>query len=410
MPKPKYDWDSSDEESLLPTFQPVQYKYGSFIWGVVKLPPDGSDSRTNATVPLSKRVHAFKNHRETMVLIKLLNKFKTHKIPFSALPVPFHGNQCNVKEPIRYMKKHKSRCKVSIGQNLRAKCENLNELNAAKLLQDVMIYEDPSVLPNSTLIKPTRFICYKTKNGKQTCAMESKVPNYSPKIDNATASCQNVLQRLNMTIFHDGVAGIKKIRTEYLLVNLSLEETSQFFQEFIVSYKWMNASFPRNETYEWSDIPIPRVYDRSGNPGYLVGKPVIIGRKIPVNSLPTDSEDRNNSTTGGKQTGKEDLDDSSNNSEGADAKKHSKKPENIILIDKENYWMDILAPGFCPETKEQLDGVKRKPVAFDYGHSSSCSLDTRKFKYCYDLQTHIARILFGNKNYMDQQKRQWYVK
>lgn len=75
--------------------------------------------------------------------------------------------------------------------------------------------------------------------------------------------CYNVAKRVRYIIYHSGSDGIKNIDVQFQLANVS----KSFKQEFEVIFKW----FGLNQSL---------VLERSGNPGYIAGKPVIIGTEL----------------------------------------------------------------------------------------------------------------------------------
>lgn len=75
--------------------------------------------------------------------------------------------------------------------------------------------------------------------------------------------CYNVAKRIRYIIYHNGSDGIKNIDVQFQLANV----TKSFKQEFEVSFKW----FSLNQSL---------ILERSGNPGYIAGKPIFIGTEI----------------------------------------------------------------------------------------------------------------------------------
>lgn len=74
------------------------------------------------------------------------------------------------------------------------------------------------------------------------------------------STCINIVKGLKYIIVHNGSAGISNID-----VYFDIGDTSHaFYQYFEVQYNWIDA----NKT---------KVFARSGNPGYTMGKPIIFG-------------------------------------------------------------------------------------------------------------------------------------
>lgn len=74
------------------------------------------------------------------------------------------------------------------------------------------------------------------------------------------STCTNIVKGLKYVIAHNGSAGISNIDAYFDIGNAS----HAFYQYFEVQYNWIDA----NKT---------RVFTRSGNPGYIMGKPIIFG-------------------------------------------------------------------------------------------------------------------------------------
>ncbi|KRT81250.1 hypothetical protein AMK59_5128 [Oryctes borbonicus] len=92
-------------------------------------------------------------------------------------------------------------------------------------------------------------------------------PNCNMTGNHGEYSCYNIVKRLRYVIFHNAEKGIVKVEVLFFLSNLKLAglKTVYVLQEFEVQYAWINVTVK---------------YDllRSGNPGYIVGKPIIIGQ------------------------------------------------------------------------------------------------------------------------------------
>lgn len=76
-------------------------------------------------------------------------------------------------------------------------------------------------------------------------------------------SCINIAIGIRYLFIHNGTEGIKNVSVYYKLGNV----TNSFYQEFEV-------------TFEWNGTSRDKVFIRSGNPGYQIGKPLIIGKLL----------------------------------------------------------------------------------------------------------------------------------
>lgn len=74
------------------------------------------------------------------------------------------------------------------------------------------------------------------------------------------STCTNIVKGLKYVIGHNGSAGINSIDAYFNIGNAS----HTFYQYFEVEYNWIDS----NNT---------KIFVRSGNPGYVMGKPIIIG-------------------------------------------------------------------------------------------------------------------------------------
>lgn len=74
------------------------------------------------------------------------------------------------------------------------------------------------------------------------------------------STCINIVKGLKYIISHNGSAGINNIDAYFHIGNAS----RAFYQYFEVQYRWI-------------DMDKTKIFARSGNPGYLIGKPIIVG-------------------------------------------------------------------------------------------------------------------------------------
>ena len=76
------------------------------------------------------------------------------------------------------------------------------------------------------------------------------------------SACTNIVKDLKYVIVHNGSAGINNIDAYFNIGNTS----HAFYQYFEVQYNWVQ-----------SDANKTKAFARSGNPGYIIGKPIIFG-------------------------------------------------------------------------------------------------------------------------------------
>jgi len=77
------------------------------------------------------------------------------------------------------------------------------------------------------------------------------------------STCINIVKGLRYVIAHNGSAGVHSIDAYFDIGNAS----HTFYQYFEIHYEWAST----NKT---------KAFARSGNPGYLIAKPIVIGSRI----------------------------------------------------------------------------------------------------------------------------------
>ena len=77
-----------------------------------------------------------------------------------------------------------------------------------------------------------------------------------------TKDCRNIVERVKYHIYHDGVNGIQYVDL-FITLHSSLE-TTHIVQDYNYKHFWTNEN-------------ITEAVELSGNPGYIVGKPVRAG-------------------------------------------------------------------------------------------------------------------------------------
>jgi tectonic-1/3 len=76
-------------------------------------------------------------------------------------------------------------------------------------------------------------------------------------------NCENVVKEVRYMIYHNGTKEITKVYVYMWLTNITLY--TELSQKFIVTFHWTRRG---------------KTFHRSGNPGYIVGKPVMTGKKV----------------------------------------------------------------------------------------------------------------------------------
>ncbi|KAJ8942075.1 hypothetical protein NQ318_004100 [Aromia moschata] len=108
------------------------------------------------------------------------------------------------------------------------------------------------------------------KNVSQNDTRLKVTCNYD--IRNNVNDCKNLVTKLHYNFYHNGTKGYNRVETLAVLANISYEFGMQDFevhQEYSINFWWIN------QTRNFSKM-------LSGNPGYLIGKPILTGNLVNV--------------------------------------------------------------------------------------------------------------------------------
>ncbi|XP_068242172.1 tectonic-1-like isoform X2 [Palaemon carinicauda] len=195
--------------------------------------------------------------------------------------------------------------------------------------------------PND-VVSITPDICHTMADGEEECSERALSAVSHPFYDNGT--CRNALVRVKYVIRHNGSKGILNVKAKIYLTNLT-DAQRQVRQGFEVKFEWQSSD--KQES----------VLERSGRPGYLRGKPLLMGKLV---------ENRT----------EEDILKSA-----------------IQLSADPNQWLKILAPG----NRGQCDSSTQVTFGIDIG--SGCLLEVSPGEFeqvCGVLQKKILSKLFGS--------------
>nr|XP_050855328.1 tectonic-3-like [Vespula vulgaris] len=164
--------------------------------------------------------------------------------------------KCSFKKTIRYLQKWKDSCmQVELANTNQflfpSTYNNFTIIKSLHLFNQTYILLSDQSCPKNVCLSPISHYC---KNSWNTCNDTEILGSCSKGI------CRNIIKGVKYLISHNGTFGIDSINIHFLMGNVS----QQFYQSFEVSYEWND----RNEK---------TIFDRSGNPGYIRGKPLIIG-------------------------------------------------------------------------------------------------------------------------------------
>ena len=173
------------------------------------------------------------------------------------LPQTGFGKACDFKKTVTFLEDWKSSCH----QN------NLNNKN---------LFLFPLTFSNFTIVAlPTKFssqfllqncppnICHSINYS--ICTDSWKFCKKNKTVNGLCSGnvCYNVAKKVRYIIYHNGSEGIKNIEVHFQLANVS----NIFKQEFEVQYSWIGI----NQSL---------IFERSGNPGYIAGKPIFVGTEM----------------------------------------------------------------------------------------------------------------------------------
>ena len=155
------------------------------------------------------------------------------------------------------MMDHRSSCIIDTHQ---VDCPQDGILNANSYFLPFSVVTSPRKLINATNVTEDVFI----RITAHLCNQESceKVETFPPP----TKQCENIVKSVKYVVYHDGVQGIESVD---LFVHI--QKSSPRGKPFRQFHEYVHFWSRDNATLETNLTPL------SGNPGYLVGRPVRVG-------------------------------------------------------------------------------------------------------------------------------------
>lgn len=196
--------------------------------------------------------------KKNKILLPIFYFLNTLNNFFAELPQAGFGSNCDFKKTVKYLENWKTTCH-------RVNVNNKNPFLFAKNYVNFTIVALPMKFnqqylsqdcPTDTCRVLNVFYC---NDFFESC----KTTNVTIKGTCIGEACVNVVKKIRYIIYHVGNDGIKNINVYIQLTNV----TGNFKQEFQIFYKWYESN--DNNTFE-----------RSGNPGYIEGKPIFVGTMI----------------------------------------------------------------------------------------------------------------------------------
>ncbi|XP_069677109.1 tectonic-3-like [Periplaneta americana] len=185
------------------------------------------------------------------------------------LPIKISGVLCQTSTPVKYLSDWHGSCS-RVGITNAESCENNPGLRISTFYKGFTVLAVPQ-LANETFngylkeeCPPDVCVTVSPKLCTELSDCFEVQDDLDPVYSTASGHCMNVLKHLHYVVQHNGTNGVLKISAHVVLVNVSAH--SQLMQTFSVAFHWV------------SDGAKP--FHRSGNPGYIVGMPVMSGRKV----------------------------------------------------------------------------------------------------------------------------------
>ncbi|XP_015431801.1 PREDICTED: tectonic-3-like [Dufourea novaeangliae] len=138
---------------------------------------------------------------------------------------------------------------------------NFTVIASPHLLNETYIEMSDQICPKNICLTLTNYYC---KHSWQECN-NTIMPGSC-----VNGTCYNVVTGVKYLIVHNGSAGINSVNVYFSIGNVS----QSFYQQF-------------ETIYEWAELDKEKSFSLSGNPGYILGKPLIIGTLNNTNNVKT---------------------------------------------------------------------------------------------------------------------------
>ncbi|XP_032676748.1 tectonic-1-like isoform X2 [Odontomachus brunneus] len=217
------------------------------LWEVIQVIKYKWNFKNHKTIPKS---NLSKRYQHGDILWKLNNEYIE---PIELLQSGFNGI-CSFKKTLKYLENWKSTC-------IQNRLTNANQylfpiaFNNFTIISSLPLFNETLItgqVCRSNVCLPVR--THYCLNSFSACN-KTKIPGFC-----MNSTCINIVKGLKYIIDHNGSAGINSIDAYFNMGNVS----HTFYQYFEVQYRWINTDKTK-------------IFARSGNPGYLIGKPIIVG-------------------------------------------------------------------------------------------------------------------------------------
>ncbi|CAG7734872.1 unnamed protein product [Allacma fusca] len=316
--------------------------------------------------------------------------------PFG-IPATLYGKKCSASENIKFLQPITSFCKHQI-EDLKSACTKNLDLNVNTfLMKNIAVVSDPRAMNLSESLIPVITAACTSILGMKNC--EKSFFN-GPSWDSNRLVCDDIMESLELTFIHAGKRGILSVIAKAEFGSYGIKSWS-VRQKFSVNFVWRNPpgrNVKDQETNltkveetviqkELSETDINLAdYPRSGNPGYILGKPVPMG-----NLVETVGVRKGNQSKTGSGEDLNEQDQSKRNPETEKESAQNKQTKLSIALDHNpSGWMTIHNPGLCSDAY-----LVRRNVLFGLGHQTECTLKVTDFATCGDLQDKITYVILG---------------
>ncbi|XP_068972062.1 tectonic-1-like [Bombus flavifrons] len=163
---------------------------------------------------------------------------------------------CSFKKTLKYLHGWKDQCLQTelINTNkflFPMAFNNFTVIVSPHLLNETYIQVLDQVCPQNVCLSLTSYYC---KRYWKTCSNNTVLGSCS------NGKCYNIVTGVKYLVVHNGSMGINNVDVYFNIGNVS----RHFYQQFEV-------------TYEWAELDKEKSFFLSGNPGYIIGRPLIIG-------------------------------------------------------------------------------------------------------------------------------------
>ncbi|KAF5297370.1 hypothetical protein FQR65_LT01300 [Abscondita terminalis] len=194
---------------------------------------------------------------------------RNHTLEIFELSTSFITHICLAAEKVRFLTTFESECSTAD-----VDADN-SLLQAATYHKNISFVRDPRTLnasafeiwncPKNVCVSVDVKVC--DEDGNCAASNESNIAICSDELVTNSRSCLNLVRKVRYNFYHNGSFGITQVELLLTFQNVSYylhDSEYELKQKFEVQFFWHNT------TSNYSQL-------RSGNPGYIIGKPLLIG-------------------------------------------------------------------------------------------------------------------------------------